>query len=149
MADNVKCPKCGSKKIMSVPDSDKWLCYDCKHEFAAEKAPASLLRISLSYGHDANEVLVQRIKTDLEKRAADTASWEQWYQAKFDEIIRIVERDESRRFAGEIETFHNYLKPLKSVARIYDLLKNGLFGCQWLFKVVEKWKQATNFFIGL
>ena len=39
-----------------------------------------------------------------ERRAAGESLWENWYQEKFTEIVRVVESDESRRFAGEIET---------------------------------------------
>ncbi len=55
---------------MAVPDSQAFLCYACKHEFTPEKVVAPL-RIFLSYGHDENEELVPRIKTDLEKRDHD------------------------------------------------------------------------------
>jgi hypothetical protein len=51
-----------------------------------------------------------------------------------------VESDESRRFAGEIETLHGHLKPIRSDARIYDLLRKGFFGRQWLFDAVEQWR---------
>ncbi|MFM7164601.1 MAG: TIR domain-containing protein, partial [Planctomycetaceae bacterium] len=72
------------------------------------------------------------------------AEWEQWYQAKFDEIIRVVESDESRRFAGEIEMLSGHLKPIKSEARIGRLLSKGFYGRQWLFEAVEKWRQDTE-----
>jgi hypothetical protein len=36
-----------------------------------------------------------------EWRAAGEAAWEDWYQGKFAEIVRVIESDESRRFAGE------------------------------------------------
>ena len=49
---------------------------------------------------------------------ASVEPWEQWYQAKLAEIVRVVESDESRRFAGEIETLNGHLKPIKSDARI-------------------------------
>ena len=51
-----------------------------------------------------------------------------------------MESDESRRFAGEIEKLNDYLKPIKSDARIYDLLKKGFFGREWLFEAVENWR---------
>ena len=55
---------------MAVPDSSAFLCYACKHEFTPAQSMAPL-RIFLSYGHDANEELVRRIKADLEKREHD------------------------------------------------------------------------------
>ena len=39
-----------------------------------------------------------------ERRASGEAAWEKWYQEKLAEIIRVVESDESRKFAGEIRT---------------------------------------------
>jgi hypothetical protein len=79
-----------------------------------------------------------------ERRAAGDPAWEEWYQAKLAEIIRVVESDESRRFAGEIETLHSHLKPIKSDARIYDLLRKGFFGRQWLFDAVESWRTGSE-----
>ena len=79
-----------------------------------------------------------------EQRAAGEAAWEPWYQAKLAEIVRVVESDESRRFAGEIETLNGHLKPIKSEARICQLLCKGFYGRQWLFEAVEKWRQDTK-----
>ncbi|TFH54036.1 MAG: TIR domain-containing protein, partial [Methanothrix sp.] len=236
MLETHNCPQCGSTKTMSVPDSIRYLCYDCKYEFANDK-PVSPMRIFLSYGHDSNEELVLRIKTDLEKRNHDVwldkseirfgdewrhsitdgilksdrvlsflskhstrnpgvcldeiaiaigvkggnvqtilveseqevqppvnighiqwldmhdwkerfsgneAAWEPWYQARLAEIIRVVESDESRRFAGEIETLNDHLKPIKSEARTYQLLSKGFYGREWLFSAVENWRQDKN-----
>jgi len=83
----------------------------------------------------------------------DTA-WEQWYQARLDEIVAVVESDESRRFAGEIETLEDRLKPTVSDfaadARIRQLLEKKLVGRTWLFEAVEKWRtddeQASRLF---
>jgi hypothetical protein len=79
-----------------------------------------------------------------ERRATDGAAWDEWYKAKFAEIIRVVESDESRKFAGEIETLKAHLKPIDSDARIYNLLKKGFFGRQWVFDAVEKWRAAPQ-----
>ncbi len=79
-----------------------------------------------------------------ERRAPGEAAWEQWYQAKLAEIVRVVESDESRRFAGEIETLNGHLKPIKSEARICQLLSKGFYGRQWLFEAVEKWRCAPT-----
>jgi hypothetical protein len=76
--------------------------------------------------------------------AVGDAEWEQWYQAKLSEIVRVVESDESRRFAGEIETLNGHLKPIKSEARICQLLSKGFYGRQWLFEAVENWRQDTK-----
>lgn len=79
-----------------------------------------------------------------EQRVAGEAVWEQWYQAKLAEIVRVVESDESRRFAGEIETLNGHLKPTTSEARICQMLSKGFYGRQWLFDAVEKWRKDTN-----
>lgn len=79
-----------------------------------------------------------------ERRAAGEAAWETWYQEQLAEIIRVVESEESQRFAGEIETLKNHLKPIRSDSRIYELLKKGLTGRQWLFEAVEKWRSGDR-----
>jgi len=56
----------------------------------------------------------------------------------------VVESDESRRFAGEIETLNGHLKPIKSEARICQLLSKGFYGRQWLFQAVERWRTASK-----
>ncbi len=76
--------------------------------------------------------------------AVGNSAWEQWYQAKFAEIVRVVESDESRRFAGEIETLNGHLKPIKSEARICQLLRKGFYGRHWLFEAVENWRRAIT-----
>lgn len=270
MPVEIQCPACGSTKTMAVPDSQAFLCYACKHEFAPDKVIAPL-RIFLSYGHDANEDLVRRIKADLEARGHDvwfdkndikfgddwrreitdgitgshrvlsflskhstrdpgvcldeiaiaigvkggniqtilvesetevkppasishiqwldmhdwkerkeqesgwrvsrqsvsgascsessppqapTAepstppehpdSWEHWYQSKLAEIIRVVESDDSRRFAGEIETLSGHLKPIASDSRISTLLRKGFIGRKWLFDAIETWRTDSD-----
>ncbi len=71
-------------------------------------------------------------------------AWEDWYQEKLDEIVRVVESEESRRFAGEIEKLNNYLKPIKSEARICRLLSKVFYGREWLFDAVENWRLETS-----
>jgi tetratricopeptide (TPR) repeat protein len=76
--------------------------------------------------------------------ATGDAVWEQWYQAKLSEIIEVVESEESRRFAGEIEALNVYLKPIRSEVRICQLLNKGFYGRKWLFEAVERWRQDTT-----
>lgn len=82
-----------------------------------------------------------------ERRAADESIWEQWYQTKLAEIIAVVESDESRRFAGEIKTLEELLKPTASDftadSRIRQLLEKKLVGRTWLFEAVEKWRTSS------
>jgi len=79
-----------------------------------------------------------------EKKSVGWDTWEIWYGEKLSEIIHVVESDESRRFAGEIDTLSSYLKPVKSEARINQLLSNGFYGRQWLFEAVEHWRLERN-----
>lgn len=66
--------------------------------------------------------------------------WKVWYKSKLDQIISVIESDESRRFAGEIEKLKKYLSPINSNARISSLLNKGFIGREWLFEAVEKWR---------
>ena len=79
-----------------------------------------------------------------EKREADETEWNKWYQEKFTEIVRVVESDESLRFAGQIKTLEKYLKPVSSDSRIYQLLKKGLVGRTWLVEAIEEWRNADR-----
>ena len=73
-------------------------------------------------------------------RAKGETQWEHWYRRKFDDVVRVVESEENRRFAGEIETLGNYLKPISSDNRISQLLRKGFVGREWLTTAVEKWR---------
>lgn len=233
--ETLHCPRCASEHVRFSRKTSSHDCEDCGHVWKEEAAPFTPLRIFLSYGHDASEELVRRIKADLEarghdvwfdkseikagddwrrsitegitrsdkfvsflskhstrdpgvcrdeiaiaigvkggniqtilveseqevqppvnighiqwldmhdwkeQRAAGEAAWGQWYQAKLAEIIRVVESDKSRRFAGEIETLNGHLKPIRSEARICQLLGKGFYGRQWLFDAVEHWRTS-------
>lgn len=79
-----------------------------------------------------------------ERRTAGEAAWEEWYQTKLAEIIRVVESEESRRFAGEIEALNTHLKPIRSDARFQTLLGKGFIGRKWLFDSVENWRNPQS-----
>lgn len=70
--------------------------------------------------------------------------WEAWYRDKLDEILAVVESDESRRFAGEIRTLEEHLLPVSSEARMGQLLRSPLVGRQWLFKALEEWREGPD-----
>ncbi|HYF80972.1 MAG TPA: toll/interleukin-1 receptor domain-containing protein, partial [Symbiobacteriaceae bacterium] len=80
----------------------------------------------------------------LERRALGEEAWEVWYRAKFAEMLAVVESDESRRFAGEIENLADCLKPISSDSRIGELLGKGFVGREWLRKSVEQWRLAGD-----
>jgi transcription initiation factor TFIIIB Brf1 subunit/transcription initiation factor TFIIB len=67
MPTEIQCPKCKSANVMFSKKRNLHICEDCQCEFVPEKV-VKPMRIFLSYGHDANEELVRRIKADLEKR---------------------------------------------------------------------------------
>ena len=79
-----------------------------------------------------------------ERRAASDLAWEDWYQSKLAEIIQVVESDESRRFAGEIETLSGHLNPISSDSRISALLRKGFIGRTWLVEAIEQWRIASD-----
>jgi tetratricopeptide (TPR) repeat protein len=70
--------------------------------------------------------------------------WESWYDEKLSEIVDVVESDESRRFAGEIETLNRYLKPISSNLRISKLLQKGFIGRSFMFEVLEQWRSNMD-----
>lgn len=72
--------------------------------------------------------------------------WLQWYQAKLDEILKIIESKESIQFSGEIERLKKQLRPISSEQRISSLLKREMTGRDWLTQKVESWcdNEADN-----
>ena len=97
------------------------------------KPPPSISHIQWLDMHDWKEQL-----------AAGEAAWEKWYQGKLAEIVAVVESDESQRFAGEIRTLEEHLKPVSSDSRIFQLLKKKLVGRTWLFEAVEEWRNTAD-----
>jgi hypothetical protein len=100
---------------------------------AEVKPPASISYIQWLDMHDWKE-----------RRAASEAAWEDWYQDKLADIVQIVESDESRQFAGEIETLNGHLKPISSDSRISALLLKGFIGRMWLVEAIEQWRNASE-----
>jgi ribosomal protein L37AE/L43A len=75
-----------------------------------------------------------------ERKAADGKAWTDWYAAKLAEIVRVVESEESVRFAGEIEQLQKLLKPISSEARVIELVRRKFTGREWLAAAVEAWR---------
>lgn len=101
----LRCPECGSSDLTYRKKRDAYICEDCDYEWSEEKdrahspEPEAPLGIFLSYGHDRNEELVLRIKSDLEKRGhrvwidrSEIKSGDDWRRAITGGII------ESERF---------------------------------------------------
>lgn len=78
-----------------------------------------------------------------ERRTADPVAFDTWYKDRLAEIVRVVESDESLRFAGEIDTLCGYLRPITSDSRISTLLCKGFVGRDWLTKAIERWRIAA------
>lgn len=97
------------------------------------KPPASISHIQWLDMHDWKE-----------RRAAGESAWEEWYQAKLAEIVRVVESEESRRFAGEIETLSRHLKPISPDSRIASLLQKGFVGRTWLLEALDEWCRSAD-----
>lgn len=70
--------------------------------------------------------------------------WQAWYGAKLDEIVSVVESEESRQFAGEIEALKKHLRPISSEQRISSLLKREFVGRLWLTDTVNEWCDDTD-----
>ena len=66
---HMNCPQCISENVVFSKKLGVHVCEDCGHILT--QAPITPLRVFLSYGHDANEELVRRIKSDLETRGHD------------------------------------------------------------------------------
>ena len=85
---DTRCPKCDSENIRFSRKTSCYDCEDCGHVWKEGETSAAL-RIFLSYGHDANEELVRRIKADLVKRGHDV--WFDKSEIKFgDEWRRAI-----------------------------------------------------------
>jgi hypothetical protein len=69
---------------------------------------------------------------------------EEWYQAKFAEIVRVVESEESRRFEGEIRTLSEYLSPISPESRIATYLGKIFVGRAWLIEAIEQWRNEEE-----
>lgn len=73
------------------------------------------------------------------RKVEGKVAYEEWYKAKFSEIRRVVESDDNRRFAGEIEYLRQKLKPVTMDAFTAGLLKQGFVGRQWLVEDIKQW----------
>ena len=97
------------------------------------KAPPSISYIQWLDMHDWKQ-----------KKTEGEEIWETWYEGKFAEIVEVIESDESRRFAGEIEILAGYLKPITSDSRISQLLSKGFVGREWVTDSVEEWRTGND-----
>ena len=96
---STQCPLCESSGTVFQEQVQKWLCSECLHEFVPKGEGDALpetkggKRIFFSYGHDGNQELVDRFKTELEARGHRVwkdceriGPWDDW-KAKITEGI--------------------------------------------------------------
>ena len=107
------------------------------------QAPVSIGHIQWLDMHDW-QAAHGNVQAAGEGPASGDRVWEAWYQEQLAEIVRVVESDESRRFAGEIEMLTGHLHPISSEARICQLLSKGFHGRRWLFDAVDRWRQDVS-----
>ena len=71
----MKCPKCGSENVSYNASKKTYACFDCMNFFEENQKTEikndEKRRVFLSYGHDKNAYIVDRIKSDLEKNGYD------------------------------------------------------------------------------
>ena len=68
------CPNCQSENVIFNEKKQIYVCEDCKKEILSGDISAEVnkrMNIFLSYGHDGNAALVERIRADLEGRGHD------------------------------------------------------------------------------
>ncbi len=134
----MKCPRCDTE---ATQVGVFWVCPE--HGPVSPEKPIAPLRIFLSYGHDVwfdkNEIKFgddwRHSITDGILKSNRVLSFLSKHSTRDPGVCRaeiaiaigvkggniqtvLVESEESRRFAGEIETLNGHLKPIKSEARL-------------------------------
>jgi len=79
-----------------------------------------------------------------ERQNAGATAYEEWYQSKLSEILRILGDPDTQRFAGEIGWLSDLLRPAPFAARMGELLSEEFFGRQWLLNDIESWRTAER-----
>lgn len=70
----------------------------------------------------------------------ESSEWEQWYSAKFKQLLEAIDSDEFQSFQGEIEDVDNYLLPVLSDVKELMLLSKEYIGREWLASLLENWR---------
>lgn len=70
--------------------------------------------------------------------------YEDWYQEKLDEIIKVIESDETQKYAEEVEYLKNILKPDLSSSKKERLSKEYFCGRKWLSQMVNDWIERES-----
>lgn len=70
--------------------------------------------------------------------------YEDWYQEKLAEIIKVVESKETQEYAKDVEYLKNILKPDLSSSKKERLSKEYFFGRKWLSQMVNYWIEEES-----
>ena len=226
---DIFCKLCKSENVYFSKKKKLYICEDCEEEFTLEKE-FSPQKVFLSYGHDTNQVLINKIKCDLEERGhlpwidyseiregndwrtkisegirksqnffafiskhstripgvcLDEISiglgsrnchiqtvilekdaivpnsissiqwldmsewrkyykisgniWEKWYQDKIRILFDVIEDERNHRISGEITMLESILKPFSTESKLKIILREEIFGREWLTKRVFEW----------
>ncbi|HKN01755.1 MAG TPA: tetratricopeptide repeat protein [Candidatus Binataceae bacterium] len=96
------------------------------------KPPVSLSHIQWLDMHDWKE----------RERGGEEA-WEKWYRGKLGEILSLLAKPDTYRFAGEIEELERRLRPVSQTADI-GVLVDGFVGREWLLAQLEEWRKQAR-----
>ncbi len=78
-----------------------------------------------------------------ERQAAGGSAWEDWYRAKLEEILALLDHPDTQRFAGEIKDLERHLQPVTQEADI-GVLVEGFVGRGWLHDKLEDWRRNAK-----
>lgn len=95
--------------------------------------PEDAVAVPPSVGH------VQWLDMSQWRARRDKPWFEEWLAGKLDELAEVVESEQSRRFAGEIDRLNRVLRPVLPHARTAALLERFV-GREWLADEVEVWR---------
>ena len=74
-----------------------------------------------------------------EKKAQGADAYARWFQAKMQELFRVLESRENVTFNGEIQELRQRLNVYSDTSTQYALLKKPYVGRKWLEEEVEQW----------
>ena len=74
-----------------------------------------------------------------EKKAQGPDAYARWFQAKMQELFRVLESQENVTFNGEIQELRQRLNVYSDTSTQYALLKKPYVGRKWLEEEVEQW----------
>ena len=74
-----------------------------------------------------------------EKKAQGPDAYARWFQAKMQELFRVLESRENVTFNGEIQELRQRLNVYSDTSTQYALLKKPYVGRKWLEEEVEQW----------